>query len=40
MERLKIELVIGLDGPEPHVLTGHSFGNRLRIDEIILVDFR
>ena len=33
MERLQIELIVGLDGNEAHVLAGHHFGDRFGIEE-------
>jgi hypothetical protein len=35
--RLKIKLVLGLDGDKAHVLSRHRLGDRLRIEEIVLV---
>ena len=37
VERLQIQLVIGLDRNEAHILTVDSFGNRLRIKEVVLI---
>ena len=37
MNGLQIELVIGLDGDEAHVLAFHGFGDRLCIHEVVLV---
>ena len=34
---LPVELLLGLDLHKAHVLLRHGFGDRLRIDEIILV---
>lgn len=31
--------VFGLDGHKPHALFGHRFGDRLAIDEVVLVGF-
>ena len=37
MHRLQIELVIGLDRDEPHVLALYGLGDSLRVHEIVLV---
>ena len=37
MDRLEIELVIGLDRDETHVLAFDGFGNRFCVDEVVLV---
>jgi hypothetical protein len=37
MHGLKVELVIGLDRNKPHVLAINSLGDRLRIQEVVLV---
>jgi len=37
MERLKIKLVLGLDGNKAHVLSCHRLGDRFRIEEVVLV---
>ena len=37
MQSLQVELFVGLDGNKPHVLPGHSFGNGLGIQEVVLV---
>ena len=37
MHRLQVELLLRLDGDEAHVLLGHGFGDRLGIDEVVLV---
>jgi hypothetical protein len=39
MHSLQIELILGLDGRETHVLAFHRFGNRFRIAVVILVGF-
>ena len=37
MESLQVELVVGLDRNEAHVLPVDSFGDRFRIEEVVLV---
>jgi len=37
VDRLKVQLVIGLDGNEAHVLALDRLGNGLGIDEVVLV---
>ena len=37
MHRLQIELILRLDRYEAHVLLGHRLGDRLGIDEVVLV---
>ena len=37
MHRLQVELVVGLDRNEAHVLPIDSFGDRFRIEEVVLV---
>jgi hypothetical protein len=39
MESLQVELVVGLDRNEAHVLAIHCLGNRFRIEESFLFDF-
>ena len=37
VQRLQVELVVGLDRHKPHVLPRHRLGDRLRIEEVVLV---
>jgi hypothetical protein len=37
MHGLHVELLLSLDLHKAHVLFGHGFGDRFRIDEIVLV---
>jgi hypothetical protein len=37
MESLQVELVVGLDRNKAHVLPIDSFGDRFRIEEVVLV---
>jgi hypothetical protein len=37
VQRLQVQLVIGLDRNEPHVVPIDRFGNRLGIEEVVLV---
>src|ERR1700677_4759833 len=37
MDRLQIQLIVRLDRNEAHVLAFHRLGDRLRVDEVVLV---
>jgi hypothetical protein len=37
VQGLQVELIVALDGYEAHVVSRHRFGDRLGIDEIVLV---
>lgn len=37
VQPLYVQLVLGLDGNEPHVVARYRFGNRLRIKVVVLV---
>jgi len=37
MESLQIELILGFDGHETHVLALHGLGNRFRVTVVVLV---
>jgi hypothetical protein len=37
VKRLQIELIVGLDRHEAHVLSLHRFGDRFSIEKVVLV---
>jgi hypothetical protein len=37
VDRLQVKLVVRLDGNKAHVLAFDGFGDRFRIDEVVLV---
>jgi len=40
VQSLQIELIVGLDGHEAHVLACYRFGDRLGVEEVVLVRFQ